>query len=181
LEGRFVEEVDSPDQGLEGREGKGDFLFEVSGDPLGGEKDSAGEGGVSKRGKDFFPLEGDFVGDDSILDAKGPRDNVVEPPAAAWEIILETVNVPLVDRATDRRVCSIEDRYGDGQGEKEESLCLGREDGCEAWREGGDVCVGKQEDVLVGAESEEIGDRGVRFNEHEGYLRDIEREKLGAK
>ena len=69
---------------------------------MGGEKDRAGEGWTAKRGKDLFPFEGNFVGDDCILDGKRPRDDVVKPPAAAREIVLETVNVPFVDWATDR-------------------------------------------------------------------------------
>ena len=58
---------------------------------------------------------------------------------------------------------------------------MGREGGCEAWRCGGDVRMGERKDILVGPEAEKIGDRGVRFNQHQGYLRDIEREELGTK
>ena len=94
LEWGIVEEVNSPNQGLEGREGKGDFLFEVSGDPLRGEEDGTGEDRATERGKDLLSLEGDLVSNHSVLNGEGPRNNVVEPPAAAFEIVLEVVSAP---------------------------------------------------------------------------------------
>ena len=87
---------------------------------MGGEEDGAGEGRASESGKELLPLEGCFVSNDSLLEGKGPCANVVEPPAAAREVVFETVHVAFIDRSTDRRICSIEDRDGDGQGEKEE-------------------------------------------------------------
>ena len=109
LEWGIVEEVNSPNQGLEGREGEGDFLFEVSGDPLRGEEDGTGEDRATERGKDLLSLEGGLVSHDSVLNGEGPRNNVVEPPAAAFEIVLETVDVAFVDGSTDCRIRSKED------------------------------------------------------------------------
>ena len=97
LERGFVEEINSPNQGLEGRVGEGDFLFEVSGNPLRGEEYGVGEDGAAERGENLLSPEGDLVGNDSGLNGEGPKDDVVEPPAAALEIVLKAVNVALVD------------------------------------------------------------------------------------
>jgi hypothetical protein len=94
LERGFVEEVNSPNQGLEGQEGEGDFIVKVCGDPLRGEEDSTDEDGPPEHWEDLLPFEGGFVGDDSVLNGKGPHNNVVEPPAAAREVVLKAVTWP---------------------------------------------------------------------------------------
>lgn len=122
LERGFVEEINSPNQGLEGRVGEGDFLFEVSGNPLRGEEYGVGEDRAAERGENLLSPEGDLVGNDSGLNGEGPQDDVVEPPAAALEIVLEAVNVALVDGSTDCRIRSKEDGNRDREGEQEERL-----------------------------------------------------------
>ena len=72
----------------------------------------------------FFALKDSFVGNNGILDCEGPCDDVLEPPAAAGEVVFEAVDVAFVDRATDRQVRSVEDLNGDRQGEKELRLRL---------------------------------------------------------
>ena len=113
LERGFVEEINSPNQGLEGRVGEGDFLFEVSGNPLRGEEYGVGEDGAAERGENLLSPEGDLVGNDSGLNGEGPQDDVVEPPAAALEIVLEAVNVALVDGSTDCRFHSKDTKPGE--------------------------------------------------------------------
>ena len=99
--GGFVKEVNGFHKSFQGREGDGNFFLKVCDDPLGGEKDRAGESWTPEGWEDFFALKGNFVRNNSILDGDGPRDDVVEPPAAVREVVLKTVNMPFVDRATE--------------------------------------------------------------------------------
>ena len=41
--------------------------------------------------------------------------------------------------------------------------------------------MGERDDVLVGPEAEEVSDSGVRLDQHEGNLCDVEREELRMK
>jgi len=81
------------------------------------EEYGVGEDRAADRGEDLFALEGDLVGNDGGLDGEGPHDDVVEPPAAALEIVLECVDVAFVDRSTDCRIRSVEDGNRDREGE----------------------------------------------------------------
>jgi hypothetical protein len=180
LERGFVEEINGPNQGLEGRVGEGDFLFEVSGYPLRGEEHGVGEDGAAERGENLLPPEGDLVGNDSGLNGEGPQDDVVEPPAAALEIVLETVNVALVDGSTDCRFRSKEDGNRDREGKQEERLCLGGQDSCQTRRDGSDIRVGERDAVLVGPEAEKVGDRDRGLDDDKGDLGNIEGKEFRA-
>lgn len=80
-----------------------------------GEKNRTCQCQIAEDGKYLLPLKCHLVGNDGILNDGGPEDDVVKSSAAAGEVMLKAVNVPLVDGAMDSQVIPIKDGYGDWQ------------------------------------------------------------------
>lgn len=91
-----------------------------------------------------------------------------KPPTAAREVILEAVNMPLVDEATDGQVSPLKDRNGDRQYQNEVRLCLQGENCGQSEGDSGNILVSEWGRILVWAKVKEFGDNGLQLNEHEG-------------
>ncbi len=87
----------------------GNLFLQVSSDTLRGEINRSHEGQVAESGKDLLPLEGYLVGDNGILNGRRPKVDVVQPLAAAREVVFKTVHMALIDGAMDCRVNPIKD------------------------------------------------------------------------